>query len=76
MQMSQRMKNAGYFSVPFCDETILEVKGLLDEHASGWGMKKDESMLVLTWKGNSCVFATAWVPNEISDHIGLHVSVS
>jgi hypothetical protein len=76
MQMSQRMKNAGYFSVPFCDETILEVKGLLDEHASGWGMKKDESMLVLTWKGNSCVFATAWVPNEISDHIGLHVSIS
>ncbi|WJX73907.1 hypothetical protein P8452_57632 [Trifolium repens] len=76
MQMSQRMKNAGYFSVPFCDETILEVKGLLDEHASGWGMKKDESMLVLTWKGNSCVFAAVWVPNEIRDHIGLHVSVS
>lgn len=62
MQMSQRMKNAGYLSVPFCDETVREVKGLLDEHASGWGMKREEGMLVLTWKGNSCVFATVWVP--------------
>ncbi|XP_058762454.1 scarecrow-like protein 32 [Vicia villosa] len=71
MQMSQRMKNVGYFSVPFCDETVVEVKGLLDEHASGWGMKREENMLVLTWKGNSCVFATAWIPNEIRDHIGI-----
>ncbi|RHN75609.1 putative transcription factor GRAS family [Medicago truncatula] len=76
MQMSQRMKNAGYFSVPFCEETVLEVKGLLDEHASGWGMKREESMLVLTWKGNSCVFATAWVPSEIRDHIGMDAHVS
>ncbi|KAL5082076.1 hypothetical protein RYX36_010497 [Vicia faba] len=66
MQMSQRMKNVGYFSVPFCDETVVEVKSLLDEHASGWGMKREENMLVLTWKGNSCVFGTAWVPSEMS----------
>ncbi|KAK7324763.1 hypothetical protein VNO77_28594 [Canavalia gladiata] len=76
MQMSQRMKNVGYFSVPFCDETVSEVKALLDEHASGWGMKREESMLVLTWKGNSCVFATAWVPCEIRDHIGMDTSMS
>ncbi|KAK7272319.1 hypothetical protein RJT34_28835 [Clitoria ternatea] len=72
MKMSQRMRNAGYLSVQFCDETVREVKGLLDEHASGWGMKREEGMLVLTWKGNSCVFVTAWVPScEMRDHIGM-----
>ncbi|XP_027344061.1 scarecrow-like protein 32 [Abrus precatorius] len=76
MQMSQRMKNVGYFNVPFCDETVKEVKALLDEHASGWGMKREENMLVLTWKGNSCVFATAWVPCEMRDHVGMDVSMS
>ncbi|KAF7805836.1 BTB/POZ domain-containing protein [Senna tora] len=67
VKMSQRMKNGGFFSVPFCDETVREVKGLLDEHASGWGMKREEDMLVLTWKGHNSVFATAWVPNETTD---------
>lgn len=62
-KLSQRMKNAGFFSLPFCEETIKEVKSLLDEHASGWGMKREEEMLVLTWKGHNSVFATAWVPN-------------
>ncbi|QCE09585.1 scarecrow-like protein 32 [Vigna unguiculata] len=75
VQMSQRMKNVGYLSVPFCDETVREVKGLLDEHASGWGMKREEGMLVLTWKGNNCVFATAWVPCEIRDHVGMDASL-
>ncbi|KAJ1394448.1 hypothetical protein SESBI_34150 [Sesbania bispinosa] len=72
MQMSQRMKNVGYFSLPFCDETVREVKDLLGEHASGWGMKREEGMLVLTWKGNSCVFVTAWVPSEMRDH---HIAI-
>lgn len=62
-KLSQRMKNAGFFSLPFCEETVKEVKSLLDEHASGWGMKREEEMLVLTWKGHNSVFATAWVPN-------------
>lgn len=61
---SQRMRNAGFLSSPFCEETVGEVKALLDEHASGWGMKREEDMLVLTWKGHSSVFATAWVPNQ------------
>ncbi|TXG55309.1 hypothetical protein EZV62_020565 [Acer yangbiense] len=65
-KLSQRMRNSGYISLPFCEETtIREVKSLLDEHASGWGMKKEEDMLVLTWKGHSSVFATAWVPNSL-----------
>ncbi|KAF3443765.1 hypothetical protein FNV43_RR13455 [Rhamnella rubrinervis] len=63
--LSQRMRNAGFFSIPFSEETVREVKALLDEHASGWGMKRDEDhMLVLTWKGHNSVFATAWVPNN------------
>ncbi|XP_057455300.1 scarecrow-like protein 32 [Lotus japonicus] len=76
VMMSQRMKNAGYFSVPFCDETVKEVKGLLDEHAGGWGMKRDEGMLVLTWKGNNCVFVTAWVPSGMRDHVGMDATLS
>ncbi|KDP27303.1 hypothetical protein JCGZ_20291 [Jatropha curcas] len=62
VKLSQRMKNNGFFSVPFCEETIREVKYLLDEHASGWGMKREEDILVLTWKGHNSVFATVWVP--------------
>nr|GMD33485.1 scarecrow-like protein 32 [Ipomoea batatas] len=61
MKLSQRMKNNGFLSAPFCEETIREVKCLLDEHASGWGMKVEDEMLVLTWKGHSAVYATTWV---------------
>jgi hypothetical protein len=62
------MKNAGFFSVPFCEDTIGEVRCLLEEHASGWGMKRGEDhMLMLTWKGHNSVFATAWVPIDLQD---------
>ncbi|CAN0914649.1 Scarecrow-like protein 32 [Linum grandiflorum] len=61
-KLCQRMKNVGFSSIVFCEDTVKEVKSLLDEHASGWGMKKEEEMLVLTWKGHNSVFATAWIP--------------
>ncbi|KAM7275241.1 hypothetical protein ACFE04_017107 [Oxalis oulophora] len=67
VELSQRMRNVGFSSIPFCEETMKEVKWLLNEHASGWGMKKEEDMLVLTWKGHNSVFATAWVPNGLED---------
>ncbi|XP_050204883.1 scarecrow-like protein 32 [Mercurialis annua] len=63
IKLTQRMKKAGFSCVEFCEETVREVKFLLDEHASGWGMKREEDMLVLTWKGHNSVFATAWIPN-------------
>lgn len=63
IQLSQRMSNSGYLSIPFSEETVKEVKEVLDEHASGWGMKNEEDMLVLTWKGHNSVYATAWVPS-------------
>lgn len=67
-KLCQRMMNAGWVSIPFCEETVKEVKELLDEHASGWGMKREEdNMLVLTWKGHNSVFATAWIPNGLDD---------
>ncbi|KAJ4851260.1 hypothetical protein Tsubulata_019947 [Turnera subulata] len=68
VKLSQRMRNAGFCSAPFCEETLGEVKSLLDEHASGWGMKREEDMLVLTWKGHNSVFATAWVPSGLEDY--------
>ncbi|XP_072955754.1 scarecrow-like protein 32 [Typha angustifolia] len=62
MRFAQRMKRAGFASVEFEEETVSEVKLLLSENASGWGMKSEEEMLVLTWKGHCSVFTTAWVP--------------
>ncbi|XP_075507822.1 scarecrow-like protein 32 [Primulina tabacum] len=66
-KLSQRMVNNGFSSVAFCEETIKEIKLLLDEHASGWGMKKDGDMLLLTWKGHNSVYASAWVPQRLTE---------
>ncbi|KAF9608037.1 hypothetical protein IFM89_005187 [Coptis chinensis] len=63
VQLVQRMNKAKFVSATFCEETLKEVKFLLDEHASGWGMKREDDMLVITWKGHNSVFAAAWVPN-------------
>ncbi|XP_068669436.1 scarecrow-like protein 32 [Aristolochia californica] len=62
VRLVQRMKKAHFLSLPFYEDTLAEVKFLLEEHASGWGMKREEDMLVLTWKGHNSVFATAWSP--------------
>ncbi|KAL3833265.1 hypothetical protein ACJIZ3_008001 [Penstemon smallii] len=58
----QRMRNASFGGVAFSEDAISEVKHMLDEHAAGWGLKKEEENLVLTWKGHNVVFATAWLP--------------
>ncbi|XP_077217078.1 GRAS family transcription factor [Tasmannia lanceolata] len=58
-----RMRSTDFQAVPFGEEAVLEVKNMLDEHAAGWGLKKDEDGLVLTWKGHNVVFASAWVPS-------------
>ncbi|CAD5178478.1 unnamed protein product [Musa acuminata subsp. malaccensis] len=59
---AQRMRATGFRSVRFTEEAAGEVKSMLDEHAAGWGMKRDEEDLMLTWKGHNVVFATAWLP--------------
>ncbi|XP_068655593.1 scarecrow-like protein 32 [Aristolochia californica] len=58
----QRMHNARFRGFSFSDEAVCEVKTMLDEHAAGWGLKKEDDHLVLTWKGHCVVFATAWLP--------------
>ena len=58
----KRMKKLGFQGVSFGEDAIVEVKSMLDDHAAGWGMKKDEEGIVLTWKGHNVVFATIWVP--------------
>ncbi|KAF3440843.1 hypothetical protein FNV43_RR19129 [Rhamnella rubrinervis] len=57
----QRMRNANFRSVSFGEDAVLEVKTMLDEHAAGWGLKREEEDVVLTWKGHNVVFASAWV---------------
>lgn len=62
---TQRMRKACFQSISFSEDTIAEVKAMLDEHAAGWGLKKEEDDLLLTWKGHNVVFATAWVPSHL-----------
>ncbi|TKY55626.1 Scarecrow protein 32 [Spatholobus suberectus] len=58
----QRMKNANFQGVAFSEDSVAEVKAMLDEHAAGWGLKKEDEHIVLTWKGHNVVFASAWLP--------------
>ncbi|KZV54714.1 scarecrow-like protein 32 [Dorcoceras hygrometricum] len=66
-RLSQRMIKNGFSSVAFSEETVKDIKLLLDEHASGWGMKKDGDMLLLTWKGHNSVYASTWVPQRLAE---------
>ncbi|CAL5061867.1 unnamed protein product [Urochloa decumbens] len=59
----QRMRGAGFRAVAFGEEAAGEVKAMLNEHAAGWGMKREDDDLVLTWKGHNVVFASAWAPS-------------
>ncbi|KAB5547886.1 hypothetical protein DKX38_011292 [Salix brachista] len=58
----QRMRNANFRGISFAEDAISEVKTMLDEHAAGWGLKKEDDDIVLTWKGHNVVFASAWLP--------------
>ncbi|KAF8051083.1 hypothetical protein N665_1801s0001 [Sinapis alba] len=63
----KRMREAEFTGVEFGEAVWREVKTMLEEHAGGWGMKRDVDendeveRFVLTWKGHSVVFASAWV---------------
>ncbi|KAL5099179.1 hypothetical protein RYX36_003506 [Vicia faba] len=59
----QRMRNAHFQGVCFSEDLTIEVKGMLDEHAVGWGFKKEDEFLLLTWKGHNVIFASAWLPS-------------
>ncbi|KAG7614542.1 Transcription factor GRAS [Arabidopsis suecica] len=64
----ERMREAKFTGVGFGETAMTEVKTMLEEHATGWGMKKDVDddndveRFVLTWKGHSVMFASAWAP--------------
>ncbi|CAK8539650.1 unnamed protein product [Lathyrus sativus] len=59
----QRMRNAHFQGVCFSEDSVMEVKGMIDEHAVGWGLKKEDEFLLLTWKGHNVIFASAWLPS-------------
>ncbi|OIV97388.1 hypothetical protein TanjilG_17572 [Lupinus angustifolius] len=58
----QRMRTANFHGVTISEDSVSEVKAMLDEHAAGWGLKKEDEHIVLTWKGHNVVFASAWLP--------------
>ncbi|KAK9670283.1 hypothetical protein RND81_13G191300 [Saponaria officinalis] len=57
----ERMLEAGFRTVVVGEEAVAEVKGMVEEHGVGWGSKKEEDQLVLTWKGHNVAFASAWI---------------
>ncbi|VAH44250.1 unnamed protein product [Triticum turgidum subsp. durum] len=59
----QRMRGAGFRAVAFGEEAAGEIRTMLNEHAAGWGMKREDDDLMLTWKGHNVVFASAWAPS-------------
>ncbi|XP_010484499.1 PREDICTED: scarecrow-like protein 32 [Camelina sativa] len=70
----ERMREAKFAGVGFGEVVATEAKTMLEEHATGWGMKRDVDedddveRFVLTWKGHSVVFASAWAPiNGVAD---------
>ncbi|GJM88986.1 hypothetical protein PR202_ga05576 [Eleusine coracana subsp. coracana] len=62
-RLAERMRRNGFAGVRFEEEEMAEVRRLLSEHATGWGVKRVEDMLVLTWKGHGAVYTSAWTPN-------------
>ncbi|XP_006654605.1 scarecrow-like protein 32 [Oryza brachyantha] len=62
-RLAERMRQREFASVGFDEEAAAEVRRLLGEHATGWGVKREDDMLVLTWKGHGAVFTSAWVPS-------------
>ncbi|RLM98960.1 hypothetical protein C2845_PM06G17310 [Panicum miliaceum] len=62
-RLAERMQWNGFAGVAFDEEAAGEVRRLLSEHATGWGVKREEDMLVLTWKGHGAVYTGAWTPS-------------
>ncbi|KAG2626560.1 scarecrow-like protein 32 [Panicum virgatum] len=62
-RLAERMRRNGFTGVAFDEEAAGEVRRLLSEHATGWGVKREEDMLVLTWKGHGAVYTGAWTPS-------------
>ncbi|XP_031478508.1 scarecrow-like protein 32 [Nymphaea colorata] len=60
---SERMRKALFRSFPASDDMFARAKSVLADHAAGWGVKREDDGLTLTWKGHNAVFATIWVPS-------------
>ena len=62
----ERMREATFSELGFGETAASEAKMMLEEHATGWGLKRDiddddVESLVLTWKGHSVVFCIVLV---------------
>ncbi|CAN8264167.1 unnamed protein product [Cochlearia groenlandica] len=76
-QWLERMRESKFSGIGLGETAASEVKTMLEEHAVGWGMKRDVvdednddvDRFVLTWKGHNVVFASVWVPINGDDNL-------
>ncbi|KAF2571214.1 hypothetical protein F2Q70_00000685 [Brassica cretica] len=68
------MREATFSELGFGETAASEAKMMLEEHATGWGLKRDiddddVESLVLTWKGHSVVFCIVLVTVQYSSYV-------
>lgn len=69
-QWYQRLHRLHFRALPVSEDVVAELKKMVADHAAGWGMKweksVDDTAVMLSWKGNSLVFASTWAPSSCS----------
>ena len=59
---AQRLRRMSFRTLPVSDDVVTALREMVGDYAGGWGMKLDDDVPVLNWKGHSLAFAAAWVP--------------
>lgn len=59
----QRLRRMHFRNVPVSEDVTAALREMVGDYAVGWGVKLDEDdVQILSWKGHSFAFASAWVP--------------
>jgi hypothetical protein len=67
VRLAERMRRNRIAGVQFGEEAAGEVRRMLSEHAPRGGrVKREEDMLVLTWKGHGAVYMDSCLVTKLS----------
>ncbi|KAG0575761.1 hypothetical protein KC19_5G029000 [Ceratodon purpureus] len=61
-QWSQRLRRMNFRTLRVSDDVVTALREMVGDYSGGWGMKLEDDIQVLNWKGHSLAFASAWVP--------------